>query len=108
VSAGRPVQPVCIMYEDAQGRQSIAPAYIDDLSLKDSLDAMLNAGPITAHVYVGEALEPGDDRRKLAARAQESVQAGLEAMRGRAVSGASTDVRLAATQPESVSARLRS
>ena len=81
VSAGRPVQPLCIMYEDAQGRQSVAPAYIDDLSLKDSLDAMLKAGPLTAHVYVGEALEPGDDRRKLAARAEEAVGQALEAMR---------------------------
>ncbi|WP_233880344.1 lysophospholipid acyltransferase family protein [Paraburkholderia flagellata] len=82
VSAGRPVQPLCILYEDAQGRQSVAPAYIDDLSLKDSLDAMLKAGPLTAHVYVGEAIEAGDDRRKLAARAQEAVGQALETMQG--------------------------
>ncbi|WP_321968719.1 lysophospholipid acyltransferase family protein [Paraburkholderia tropica] len=81
VTACTPVQPICIMYEDAQGRQSLAPAYIDDLSLKDSLDAMLKSGPLTAHVYVGDALEPGDDRRKLAARAQEAVGAALETMR---------------------------
>lgn len=81
VSAGKPVQPICILYEDAQGRQSAAPAYIDDVSLKQSLDALLKAGPITAHVYVGEAIEPGDDRRKLAARAQEAVGAALDAMR---------------------------
>ncbi len=31
VSASVPVQPLCIMYEDAHGRQSTAPAYIDDL-----------------------------------------------------------------------------
>jgi 1-acyl-sn-glycerol-3-phosphate acyltransferase len=83
VSAGRPVQPLCILYEDAQGRQSVAPAYIDDLSLKDSLDAMLKAGPITAHVYVGEAIEAGDDRRKLAARAEEAVGQALQTMRPR-------------------------
>ncbi|WP_321919206.1 lysophospholipid acyltransferase family protein [Paraburkholderia tropica] len=81
VTACTPVQPICIMYEDAQGRQSLAPAYIDDLSLKDSLDAMLKSGPLTAHVYVGDALEPGDDRRKLAARAQEAVAVALETMR---------------------------
>ncbi|MEQ0777170.1 lysophospholipid acyltransferase family protein [Paraburkholderia tropica] len=81
VSACTPVQPICIMYEDAQGRQSLAPAYIDDVSLKQSLDAMLKSGPLTAHVYVGEALEPGDDRRKLAARAQEAVGAALETLR---------------------------
>lgn len=81
VSAGKPVQPICILYEDAQGRQSAAPAYIDDVSLKQSLDALLKAGPITAHVYVGEAIGPGDDRRKLAASAQEAVEAALDAMR---------------------------
>jgi len=81
VSAGKPVQPICILYEDAQGRQSAAPAYIDDVSLKQSLDALLKAGPITAHVYVGEAIEPGDDRRKLAASAQEAVEAALDVMR---------------------------
>jgi 1-acyl-sn-glycerol-3-phosphate acyltransferase len=82
VSAGRPVQPICLMYEDAQGRQTTAPAYIDDVSLKASLDAMLRSGPITEHVYVGDAIEPGTDRRQLAARAQESVGAALGAMRG--------------------------
>jgi 1-acyl-sn-glycerol-3-phosphate acyltransferase len=81
VSAGVPVQPICLMYEDAQGRQTTAPAYIDDVSLKQSLDAMLSGGPITAHVYVGDAIAPGLDRRQLAARAQESVGAALEAMR---------------------------
>ncbi|RAR60609.1 lyso-ornithine lipid acyltransferase [Paraburkholderia unamae] len=81
VSAGRPVQPLCIRYEDAQGRQSVAPAYIDDLSLKDSLDAMLKAGPLTAHIFVGDAIEAGEDRRKLAARAEEAVGQALVTMR---------------------------
>lgn len=81
VSAGKPVQPICLMYEDAQGRQTTAPAYIDDMSLKQSLDALLKGGPITAHVYVGNAIEPGMDRRQLAVRAQEAVGAALEAMR---------------------------
>ncbi|WP_296657638.1 1-acyl-sn-glycerol-3-phosphate acyltransferase [Paraburkholderia sp.] len=81
VSAGRPVQPLCIFYEDAQGRQSLAPAYIDDVSLKASLDAILNDGPLTAHVYVGEAIPPQDDRRKLAAQAEAAVGLALETMR---------------------------
>ncbi|WP_434718233.1 lysophospholipid acyltransferase family protein [Paraburkholderia sp. A1BS-2L] len=81
VSAGAPVQPICILYEDAQGRQSAAPAYIDDVSLKESLDMLLKAGPITAHVYVCEAIEPGDDRRRLAAQAQGAVGEALEVLR---------------------------
>ncbi|CAB3776294.1 hypothetical protein LMG28688_00204 [Paraburkholderia caffeinitolerans] len=95
VSAGKPVQPICILYEDAQGRQTAAPAYIDDVSLKESLDALLKAGPVTAHVYVGEAIEPGDDRRKLAARAQEAVGEALDAMRAPArVDGAGVAQRV--------------
>jgi 1-acyl-sn-glycerol-3-phosphate acyltransferase len=81
VSACKPVQPICLMYEDARGRQTTAPAYIDDISLKQSLDALLKGGPITAHVYVGDAIEPGADRRQLAVRAQESVWAAMETMR---------------------------
>jgi len=89
VSAGRPVQPICLMYEGAAGRQTTAPAYIDDKSLKDSLDALLKGGPITAHVYVGDAIEPGADRRQLAVRAQEAVGAALDAMRGGRAGGES-------------------
>ncbi|WP_322015079.1 lysophospholipid acyltransferase family protein [Paraburkholderia sp. J12] len=85
VEAERPVQPLCIYYEDAQGRQSVAPAYIDDVSLKQSLDALLKAGPLTAHVYVGEPIAAEGDRRKLAGQAQAAVEAALESMRGPAV-----------------------
>jgi len=77
VSASRPVQPVCLMYEDADGRQSTAPAYIGEMSLGDSLDALLRARPLTAHVYVGAPLAPGADRRVLAAEAQAAVGAAL-------------------------------
>jgi 1-acyl-sn-glycerol-3-phosphate acyltransferase len=80
VSASRPVQPVCMMYEDAQGRQSTVPAYIGEMSLGQSLDALLRGGPLTAHVYVGAALAPGADRRLLAAEAEASVAAALNAL----------------------------
>ncbi|MBN3753895.1 1-acyl-sn-glycerol-3-phosphate acyltransferase [Paraburkholderia sp. Tr-20389] len=80
VSASRPVQPVCMMYEDAQGGQSTAPAYIGEMSLGQSLDALLRGGPLTAHVYVGAPLAPGADRRLLAAEAQAAVGAALAAL----------------------------
>ncbi|TKC91797.1 1-acyl-sn-glycerol-3-phosphate acyltransferase [Trinickia terrae] len=80
VSAGCPVQPICLMYEDARGRQSTAPAYIGDMSLADSLNALLNDGPLTAHLYVGAPIMPGMDRRALAAQAQESVSNALREM----------------------------
>jgi 1-acyl-sn-glycerol-3-phosphate acyltransferase len=89
VSASVPVQPLCIMYEDAQGRQSTAPAYIDDLSLADSLNLLLRGGPLTAHVYVGAPLAPGADRRTLAAEAEGVIAQALRQMQsGAAVSGA--------------------
>ena len=87
VSASRPVQPLCIMYEDAQGRQSTAPAYIDDLTLGDSLNAMLGGGPLTAHVYVGAPLAPGADRRLLAAEAEAAVRGALGVLQGGALGG---------------------
>lgn len=80
VSASCPVQPICLMYEDAQGRQSTAPAYIGDMSLDDSLNALLGAGEITAHLYVCDPLAPGADRRLLASEAQAAVQAALDRM----------------------------
>ncbi|CAG4885557.1 lysophospholipid acyltransferase family protein [Paraburkholderia saeva] len=82
VSASCPVQPVCIMYEDAHGRQSTAPAYVDDLTLSDSLNALLKGGPLTAHVYVGAPLASGADRRLLAAEAEAVVGRALRGMQG--------------------------
>ena len=81
VSASCPVQPICLMYEDAQGRQSTVPAYIGDMSLNDSLNALLSAGALTAHLYVCNPLAPGADRRLLASEAQASVDAALQRMR---------------------------
>jgi 1-acyl-sn-glycerol-3-phosphate acyltransferase len=77
VSAQCRVQPICLLYEDSAGRQSTVPAYIDDLSLGQSLDAVLRGGPFTAHLYVGETIEPMSDRRALSAAAREAVGAGL-------------------------------
>jgi 1-acyl-sn-glycerol-3-phosphate acyltransferase len=89
VSASAAVQPLCIMYEDAQGRQSTAPAYIDDLSLADSLNLLLSGGPLTAHIYVCAPLAPGADRRTLAAEAEGVIAAALQAMQsGTAMTGA--------------------
>ncbi|MDR5732667.1 lysophospholipid acyltransferase family protein [Caballeronia sp. LZ025] len=82
VSASCPVQPICLMYEDARGMQTTAPAYIGDMSLSDSLDALLRGGPITAHLYVCDPLAPGGDRRLLASKAEAAVRAALERMRG--------------------------
>jgi 1-acyl-sn-glycerol-3-phosphate acyltransferase len=89
VSAACPVQPICLMYEDANGRQSEAPAYIDDLTLAFTLNAMLRDTPLTAHLYVCDAIAPGADRRVLARQAQAAVETALRRMQeGLSVSSA--------------------
>jgi 1-acyl-sn-glycerol-3-phosphate acyltransferase len=101
VSASCPVQPICLMYEDARGMQTTAPAYIGEMSLNDSLDALLRCGPVTAHLYVCDALAPGSDRRLLASEAQAAVVAALERMRG----APSVAMGTSAVQPVTSSSR---
>ncbi|WP_414450242.1 lysophospholipid acyltransferase family protein [Burkholderia sp. 22PA0099] len=93
VEAGCPVQPVCIMYEDGQGRQSLAPAYTGKMSLGRSLDRVLSDRPLVAHLYVGKPIEAGPDRRELSALARASVMAALTEMQ--AASGKPTAEALA-------------
>lgn len=83
VSAGCAVQPICLMYEDAQGRQSVAPAYTGELSLGMSLDMVLRGGPLVAHLYVCDPIPPGGDRRAMSAAARDAIAAALEAMQAK-------------------------
>jgi 1-acyl-sn-glycerol-3-phosphate acyltransferase len=94
VSACCPVQPVCLMYEDAHG-QTLAPAYDHDVTLFQCINAILRSGPITAHLHVCDALAPGADRRVLAREAQALAES---ALRGMQEGVANTDARNA--QPE--------
>ncbi|KVD83502.1 glycerol acyltransferase [Burkholderia sp. ABCPW 14] len=80
VSAGCAVQPICLMYEDARGRQSVAPAYVGDLSLGQSLDRVLNGGPLTAHLFVCAPIVAAGDRRETAALARAAVADALAQM----------------------------
>ncbi|WP_413193892.1 lysophospholipid acyltransferase family protein [Pararobbsia alpina] len=81
VSAGAPVQPVAMVYLDAQGKHTLAPAYIGDMSLLDTLNAMLDAKPLQVHLYVGEGIAPGTERRALSAKVEGVIGAALTAMR---------------------------
>ncbi len=80
VIAGAPVQPICLMYADAKGRQSLAPAYVGDMSLMDTLNAMLDAEPLVVHLYIGEVILAGLDRKALAARAEQAIGDALLAL----------------------------
>lgn len=75
VAGGLPVQPVGLRYLDAAtGQPTLAPAYIDDLSLLDCLNAILKSPPIKARLTLGpQLLAGGAGRRELAEAAREVV-----------------------------------
>ncbi|MGO4325676.1 lysophospholipid acyltransferase family protein [Cupriavidus sp. 2TAF22] len=75
ISGGLPVQPVGLAYLDtATGQPTLAPAYIGDLSLLDTLDAVLRARPITARLCFAPAIAAASaSRRELAQAAWEVV-----------------------------------
>jgi 1-acyl-sn-glycerol-3-phosphate acyltransferase len=81
VATGAAVQPICLLYEDAQGRQTTAAAYWGDMSMATSLQAILD-GPLTAHLYVGAPLPPGLGRRQLADAARADIGAALRVLQG--------------------------
>ncbi|WP_347556200.1 lysophospholipid acyltransferase family protein [Robbsia sp. KACC 23696] len=84
VAADAPVQPVCLLYErphaGRRGEQSLAPAYIGDMSLGDTLRAVLKEGPIVAHLYVGQALTGLADRRSASQAAHAAIAGMLQEM----------------------------
>ena len=75
LSAGLPVLPVGLRYVDARSENpTTAPAYIDELTLAQCLDAVLRAGGIKAQLVIGEPLSPGSaSRREVAEAAREQV-----------------------------------
>nr|WP_315592657.1 lysophospholipid acyltransferase family protein [uncultured Cupriavidus sp.] len=75
VAGKLPVQPMGLSYLDAAtGKPTLAPAYIDDLSLLQCLDAILKSPPITARLTLGPQLLAGSaGRRELAESAREVV-----------------------------------
>ncbi|SOZ13922.1 Phospholipid/glycerol acyltransferase; 1-ACYL-SN-GLYCEROL-3-PHOSPHATE ACYLTRANSFERASE TRANSMEMBRANE PROTEIN [Cupriavidus taiwanensis] len=75
ISGGLPVQPLGLSYLDkATGQLSLAPAYIGELSLLQSLDAVLKAAPITARLVLAPPLDSATaNRRELAEEARQTV-----------------------------------
>ena len=81
VASGVAVQPICLLYADAEGRQTTAAAYWGDMSMAQSLQAILD-GPLTAHLVVGAPIESAIDRRTMKQAAQESIGWALRSMQG--------------------------
>jgi 1-acyl-sn-glycerol-3-phosphate acyltransferase len=79
VDSIRPVQAVAIAYYDGDGRLSAAAAFIDTMSLWESIGAILRCGPITARLVITPPLAPaGRTRKQLAREAHQLVAAILE------------------------------
>ncbi|MDR3370971.1 lysophospholipid acyltransferase family protein [Rhodoferax sp.] len=77
ISANAPVQPVALQFSDvSSGLTSLAPCYINDDTLLQSLWRTLKAPPLCAVVSFGEPQRPcGRDRRALARETQAAVEA---------------------------------
>ncbi|VVE63668.1 glycerol acyltransferase [Pandoraea anapnoica] len=81
VTTGKPVQPLCLFYTDAaSGRHTMAPAYIGETSLIESIDMILRAPPMTVRLSIGAPQYPqdGEHRREFTLGAQRAVGAALQ------------------------------
>lgn len=73
VELGCPVVPAALRYRTPDGRYSAAPAYIDDISLWNSVKRILDAGGVVAELHFGPPVSPRGHRRELAADAEHAV-----------------------------------
>lgn len=74
VDAQRPVQPLAIRYREPDGSRAARAAYIDDMSLWHSLQAILRGGPIHVEVELFPPIPASEDRRQLARQAEARVR----------------------------------
>ena len=76
IAAEAPVQPLALRFCTADGRPSIAPSYVGEDSLAQSVWRTVAAAPLVAHVLVGQARPAeGRDRRTWAHDLRTEVQA---------------------------------
>jgi len=64
-----PVVPAALRYRTLNDTHSAAPAYIDDLSMWQSLIQIVNEPGLIAELHFGEPIQPNGHRRELAAQA---------------------------------------
>ena len=79
IEAKAPLQPISIAYRQPDGQYTRAPAYDGDLSLLDSLRAIVAEPQIIARLRVGEPLSVVDtpDRKALAHLARDRIVTGI-------------------------------
>jgi len=76
IDAGRPVQPLRLVYHRTDGAVSTAPAFVGNDSLLRSVCRMLTVRRTVAWLRVESLQLPGTDRRDLARRCQSAVHIG--------------------------------
>lgn len=80
ISGGLPVLPVGLSYLDAATREpTVAPAYIGDLTLMQTLNAVLHAPPIVARLAFAPPLHATEPSRRALADASREAVAHLRA-----------------------------
>lgn len=73
IELGCPIVPAALRYRALGGGYSAAPAYIDEMSLWQSLKQIVSEPGIVAELQFGEPIPPQGHRRELAAQAEQSV-----------------------------------
>ncbi|MFZ0106523.1 MAG: lysophospholipid acyltransferase family protein [Thiobacillus sp.] len=73
IELGCPVVPAALRYRTLDGEYSAAPAYIDQISIWQSLKQIVDAPGLIAELQFGEPIPPTGHRRELAAQAEQAV-----------------------------------
>lgn len=74
-----PIVPAALRYRTLGGEYSAAPAYIDDISMWQSLKQIVSEPGLIAELHFGEPILPNGHRRDLAAQAEAATARLLEA-----------------------------
>lgn len=77
IDAGTPVTPVGLRYRAQDGRPSVAPAYVDDISLIECLRSIAAEKRTYAEIVVHAPLTNAIDRRELSAHAHRLIAQAL-------------------------------
>jgi 1-acyl-sn-glycerol-3-phosphate acyltransferase len=79
VDGNVPLQPVTLQYFGGDGARSKVPAYVDEMTLIESLSAILARPSLSAEVVFLAAIAPdGRSRRELAQAAETAIAAALD------------------------------
>lgn len=73
INANKPVQPLRLRYEHADGRLSTVPAFVGDDGLVPSIWRVAATKSTVVNIHVCDLQLPGTDRRELARRCQDVV-----------------------------------